>query len=226
MTDDIATIDKVTTLEAALAPVRSGQTILVGGFGERGFPFTLNNGVLQKGIEDLHLVKIDGNEDEIGIGLLVEAGRVTRVTASHIGLNRGLGERINAGEIAAELCPQGILSERIRAGGAGLGGVLSDIGIETLIAEGKSRVSVGGREYLIESAIRGDVALLRAARSDRFGNLVYRNAARNSNPLMATAADYVVVEAEEIVSTGDLDPNQIVTPGVLVDAIVHAEIEA
>lgn len=222
--DDIRAIDKTTVLEAALEPLASGSTILVGGFGERGFPFTLNQGVLDKGIDDLHLVKIDGNEDNLGIGVLVEAARVSRITASHIGLNRGLGEQINAGGIVAEICPQGILAERIRAGGAGLGGILSDIGIETRIAEGKQRVDVGGQSYLVEPAIRGDVALVRAARADRFGNLVFRHAARNSNPLVAMAADYVVAETEELVDTGALNPDEIVIPGVFVDAVVGAEV--
>jgi len=219
---NIAKVDKRTTVEKALAPLCSGQTLLVGGFGERGFPYGLCDGVLQLGIDDLHVVKIDGNEDEIGIGRLVEASRISRITASHIGLNRRLGEMINAGEIDAEICPQGILAERIRAGGAGLGGILSDIGIDTLIGENKGRVNVGGVEYLVESSIRGDVALLHAARSDRFGNLVFRNAARNTNPLMAMAADYVVAEADEVVEIGALDPNEVVTPGVFVDAVVHA----
>ena len=202
--DDIRAIDKTTDVETALAPLRSGSRILVGGFGERGFPFGLNAGLLAMGIGDLHLVKLDGNEDGIGIGLLVEAGRVARITASHIGLNRGLGQKINDGAIEAEICPQGVLAERIRAGGAGLGGVLSDIGIETRVGEGKQRVSVDGRDFLVEPAIRGDVALVRAVRADRFGNLVFRHAARNSNPLVAMAADYVVAEAGELVESGGL----------------------
>jgi acetate CoA/acetoacetate CoA-transferase alpha subunit len=168
-------------------------------------------------------VKSDGNEDGLGIGLLIEAGLVDRMTASHVGLNRGLVERVNAGSIELEMVPQGILAERVRAGGAGLGGVLSDVGIGTLIAEGKTSVNVEGADYLVEPAIRGDLALIRAARADRFGNLVYRNAARNFNPLMAMAADYVVVEAEEIVATGELDPNEVHTPGVFVDAVVPVD---
>lgn len=185
--------------------------------------FTLNRALLGAAVGRLHLVKSDANEDGIGIGLLIEAGLVAALTASHVGLNRGLVDRVNAGVIELEMVPQGILAERIRAGGAGLGGVLSDVGAGTLIAEGKTGVSVDGRDYLVEPAIRGDLALIRAARADCFGNLIYRNAARNFNPLMAMAADYVVAEAEEIVDTGELPPNEVHTPGVFIDAVVQTD---
>ncbi|HSH43439.1 MAG TPA: 3-oxoacid CoA-transferase subunit A [Arenicellales bacterium] len=220
----LAGLDKTTDVASALAGrLHPAMRVLVGGFGERGFPFTLNHALLEAAVGGLHLVKSDGNEDGLGIGLLIEAGLVARVTASHVGLNRGLVERVNTGAVELEMVPQGILAERIRAGGAGLGGVLSDVGIGTLIAEGKSPVCVDGAEYVVEPAIRGDLALIRAARADRFGNLVYRNAARNFNPLMAMAADYVVVEAEEIIATGELDPNEVHTPGVFVDAVVPVD---
>jgi acetate CoA/acetoacetate CoA-transferase alpha subunit len=126
------------------------------------------------------------------------------------------------GEVEVEICPQGILAERIRAGGAGLGGLLSDIGIETMLAEGKRRVTICGREYLVEPAIRADLALIHAARADHFGNLTYVHAARNFNPLMAMAADRVVAESDEIVPTSVIPPDHIVTPGVFVDAVVPA----
>jgi acetate CoA/acetoacetate CoA-transferase alpha subunit len=217
-----AGIDKRAALEDAMATLRDGMTILVGGFGERGFPFRLIDAVLQSGVTELSLIKSDANEDGIGIGLLIEAGRVRRITASHIGLNRGLLERMQRGEIEVEICPQGILAERIRAGGAGLGGVLSDIGIDTILADGKQRVTTQGRDYLVEPALRADLALIHAARADQFGNLAYVHAARNFNPLMAMAADRVVVESDEIVPTSTLPPDHIVTPGVFVDAVVSA----
>lgn len=217
-----AGIDKRAALGDAMATLRDGMTILVGGFGERGFPFRLIEAVLESGAAELALVKSDANEDGIGIGLLIENGRVRRITASHIGLNRGLIERMQRGEIEVEICPQGILAERIRAGGAGLGGVLSDIGIETILANGKQRVTSYGREYLVEPAIRADLALIHAARADHFGNLTYMHAARNFNPLMAMAADRVVVESDEIVPTSTIPPDHIVTPGVFVDAVVPA----
>lgn len=220
----LAGLDKTTDVASALdGRLVPAMRVLVGGFGERGFPFTLNRALLGAAVGRLQLVKSDGNEDGIGIGLLIEAGLVAALTASHVGLNRGLVDRVNAGVIELEMVPQGILAERIRAGGAGLGGVLSDVGAGTLIAEGKTGVSVDGRDYLVEPAIRGDLALIRAARADRFGNLIYRNAARNFNPLMAMAADYVVAEAEEIVDTGELPPNEVHTPGVFIDAVVQAD---
>lgn len=214
--------DKLRSVQEALAPLRPGMRLLVGGFGERGFPFELVEAVRRMGLHDLTIVKSDGNEDGIGVGLLIEAGQVARVVMSHTGLNRRLCELIADGRIKAEICPQGVLAERVRAGGAGLGGILSDIGIETLVGQGKKRVEVGGRAYLVEEAIRGDVALVHAYRADAGGNLAYRNNARNFNPLMAMAADYVVVEAEHIVAIGGLDPNDVVTPGVFVDALVQA----
>ncbi len=202
--------------------LRDGMTILVGGFGERGFPFRLVDAVLESGVAELTVIKSDANEDGIGVGLLIEGGRVGRIIASHIGLNRGLVERMQRGEIEVEICPQGILAERIRAGGAGLGGVLSDIGVETALADGKQRVTSGGLEYLVETAIRADLALIHASRADHFGNLTYVHAARNFNPLMAMAADRVVAELDEIVPTSTIPPDQIVTPGVFVDAVVPA----
>jgi acetate CoA/acetoacetate CoA-transferase alpha subunit len=217
-----AGIDKRATLEDAMAILRDGMTILVGGFGERGFPFRLIDAVLSSGVTGLSIIKSDANEDGIGVGLLIEGGCVRKITASHIGLNRGLVERMQRGEIEVEICPQGILAERIRAGGAGLGGVLSDIGIDTVLADGKQRVTAQGREYLVEPAIRAELALIHAARADHFGNLTYRHAARNFNPLMAMAADRVVVESDEIVPTATMLPDQIVTPGVFIDAVVPA----
>jgi acetate CoA/acetoacetate CoA-transferase alpha subunit len=217
-----AAAGKVRSLEEALAPLRSGMRLLVGGFGERGFPFDLVEAVRGLGLKDLTIIKSDGNEDDLGVGRLIESGQVRRVIMSHTGLNRRLCELIGDGSIEAEICPQGILAERIRAGGAGLGGILSDIGLQTLIGEGKRRVEIGGRLYMIEEAIRGDCALLHAHRGDHAGNLTYRHAARNFNPLMAMAADYVVVEVEELVPAGALRPDEVITAGVFVDSIVRA----
>jgi acetate CoA/acetoacetate CoA-transferase alpha subunit len=214
-------IAKTRPLADALACVRSGMRILVGGFGERGFPFKLVEEVQRLGVNTLTIIKSDGNEDDIGVGRLIAGGQVARVIMSHIGLNRRLGQMINDGTINAEICPQGILAERVRAGGAGLGGVLSDIGIETTLSGSKQRVNIGGKIYLVEEAIRADLALIHAHRSDYAGNLTYRHAARNFNPLMAMAADYVVAEAEEFVPTGVLRPDDVMTPCVFVDAVVH-----
>ena len=216
-----AGIDKRAALDVAMATLRDGMTILVGGFGERGFPFRLIDAVLRSGVAEL----LDQERCQRGRYRNrppYRNGRVRRITASHIGLNRGLIERMQRGEIEVEICPQGILAERIRAGGAGLGGLLSDIGIETMLAEGKRRVTICGRDYLVEPAIRADLALIHAARADHFGNLTYVHAARNFNPLMAMAADRVVAELDEIVPTSAIPPDHIVTPGVFVDAVVPA----
>ena len=212
---------KTRTLADALARVRSGMRVLVGGFGERGFPFMLVDEVQRLGVNNLTIIKSDGNEDDIGVGRLIAGGQVVRVIMSHIGLNRQLGQMINEGKIEAEICPQGILAERVRAGGAGLGGILSDVGIDTILSGGKKRVDVGGKTFLVEEAIRADLALIHAHRGDHAGNLTYRHAARNFNPLMAMAADYVVAEVEELVPTGGLRPDDVVTPCVFVDAVVH-----
>jgi acetate CoA/acetoacetate CoA-transferase alpha subunit len=212
---------KTRTLADALARVQSGMRVLVGGFGERGFPFMLVDEVQRLGVNNLTIIKSDGNEDDIGVGRLIAGGQVVRVIMSHIGLNRQLGQMINDGKIEAEICPQGILAERVRAGGAGLGGILSDVGIDTILSGGKRRVDVGGKTFLVEEAIRADLALIHAHRGDHAGNLTYRHAARNFNPLMAMAAEYVVAEVEELVPTGSLRPDDVVTPCVFVDAVVH-----
>ena len=213
---------KIQDLREALAPLRSGMRVMVGGFGERGFPFALVAALQQLGLRDLTIIKSDANEDDLGVGNLIAAGQVRKVIMSHTGLNRYLCGLIAERAIDAEICPQGILAERIRAGGAGLGGILSDIGLETLIAAGKPQIALNGRAYLVEEAIRADVALLHAHRGDGAGNLTYRHAARNFNPLMAMAADHVVAEIEELVPVGALRPDEVITAGVFVDAVVPA----
>jgi acetate CoA/acetoacetate CoA-transferase alpha subunit len=216
-------IDKRTTLEKALETVRDGHRIMVGGFGVPGTPFTLINGLLEKGTRDLTLIKNEANEDGMGLSKLIEAGRARKVICSHLGLNSTVIGMMNRKEIQVEFFPQGILAEKIRAGGAGLAGILTDIGIHTILAAEKQRVTVDGKEMLVEKALRADTALIHAARADHFGNLVYAKSGRNFNPLMATAADTVIAEVEEMVSPGDLDPEHIHTPGAFVDHVVVLE---
>ena len=216
-------IDKRTTLEKALETVRDGHRIMVGGFGVPGTPFTLINGLLEKGTRDLTLIKNEANEDGMGLSKLIEAGRARKLICSHLGLNSTVIGMMNRKEIQVEFFPQGILAEKIRAGGAGLAGILTDIGIHTILAEEKQRVTVDGKEMLVEKALRADTALIHAARADHFGNLVYAKSGRNFNPLMATAADTVIAEVEEMVSPGDLDPEHIHTPGAFVDHVVVLE---
>ncbi|MEJ2025320.1 MAG: CoA transferase subunit A [Deltaproteobacteria bacterium] len=216
-------MDKRTTLEKALETVRDGHRIMVGGFGVPGTPFTLINGLLEKGTRDLTLIKNEANEDGMGLSKLIEAGRARKVICSHLGLNSTVIGMMNRKEIQVEFFPQGILAEKIRVGGAGLAGILTDIGIHTILAEEKQRVTVDGKEMLVEKALRADTALIHAARADHFGNLVYAKSGRNFSPLMATAADTVIAEVEEMVSPGDLDPEHIHTPGAFVDHVVVLE---
>jgi acetate CoA/acetoacetate CoA-transferase alpha subunit len=215
--------DKVITLEEALTYFHDGMTLMTGGFGGVGNPPTLIQGILDKGVKDITLISNDTAFPYIGVGKLVTERRVKKVIASHIGSNPNAGAQMNAGELEVEFCPQGILAERVRAGGVGLGGILSDIGIGTIAEKGKQKVVVDGKEYLLETPLTAEVAIVHAKKADRFGNLVYDTSARNFNPLVAMAGDITIAEADEIVEIGELDPEEIVTPGVFVNFIVQSE---
>jgi acetate CoA/acetoacetate CoA-transferase alpha subunit len=199
---------------------RSGMSLMFGGFMGVGTPQGLVAAILEAGAANLTLIGNDTATPDIGVGLLIVQRRVKRLIASHIGTNPLTGKQMIAGELDVELVPQGTLAERIRCGGAGLGGVLTATGIGTPVQDGKTIVNAGGRDYLLELPLRADVAIIKAQRADRLGNLVYHRAARNFNPLMALAADLVIVEVDEIVDVGMIDPDHVVTPGVLVDHIV------
>ena len=213
-------IDKTTSLENALKTIRDGDTIMVGGFGVPGTPFTLIDGLLELGVSNLTLIKNEANEDGMGLSKLIEANRVQKLITSHLGLNATVIGMMNRHEIEVAFYPQGILAEKIRAGGAGLLGILTDIGIDTILAKDKAVVTVDRQPAMVEPALRADVTLIHAAVADRFGNLIYEKSARNFNPLMATAAAKVIVEAEKLVECGDLAPDQIHTPGAFTDHIV------
>jgi acetate CoA/acetoacetate CoA-transferase alpha subunit len=198
-----------------------GMTVMVGGFGVPGTPFILIDALLATGASDLTLIKNEANEDHMGLSKLIEAGHVKKIITSHLGLNATVIGIMNRGEVDVEFYPQGILAEKIRAGGAGLFGFLTDIGIDTILSDKKQTVTIDGRKVIAEPALRADVALIHAAVADRSGNLVYEKSARNFNPLMATAADTVIAEVERVVETGSLDPDQIHTPGAFVDYLVE-----
>jgi len=198
----------------------SGMRVMFGGFMGVGTPQGLVAAILQAEVTDLTLIGNDSAFPETGVGPLIAQRRVKRLITSHIGTNPQTGKQMIAGELDVELVPQGTLAERIRCGGAGLGGVLTPTGVGTLVQEGKTVLTVDGRDYLLELPLRAEVAILKAQRADRMGNLVYDRSARNFNPLMALAADLVIVEAEEIVDVGMIDPDHVVTPGALVDCIV------
>ena len=216
-------IDKTTTLEKALKAIHDGDMIMVGGFGVPGTPFRLIDGLLELGVSDLTLIKNEANEDGMGLSKLIEAKRARKLITSHLGLNATVIGMMNRHEIEVDFYPQGILAEKIRAGGAGLLGILTDIGIDTILSKNKEVVRIDRQPAVIEPALRADVALIHAAVADRFGNLIYEKSARNFNPIMATAAANVIVEVEKLVECGDLAPDQIHTPGAFTDHVVVLE---
>jgi len=198
---------KLIEMDAVLDHVRDGSTVMIGGFMGCGTPHTIMEGLVQKGVKNLKVIANDTALLGRGIGKLIDNDQVSELTASHIGLNPKTGRQMNAGKIKVDLVPQGTLAERIRAGGAGLGGFLTPTGLGTVVQEGKQVVKVGDREFLLEQPIRAQVALIKAFKADERGNLVFRLSARNFNPVMATAADYVVAEVEQLVPAGDIHPD-------------------
>ncbi|MFC5452121.1 CoA transferase subunit A [Paenibacillus aestuarii] len=214
---------KVRSLEEALQVIEDGCTLMYGGFGGIGTPPTLIEGILQKGVKELTLIGNDTGFPHIGIGRLVTAGRAKKVIASHIGSNPFAGQRMEEGTMEVEFFPQGTLAEKIRAGGVGLGGILVDVGVGTIMERGKATVTVDGCMYLIEPALRADVAIVHAKQADPLGNLVFDKSGRNLNPLVAMAGQVTIAEADEIVPIGGLDPECIVTPGVFVDMVIQGK---
>ena len=219
--------DKVMTLEEAVAPIGDGAVIMIGGFMACGSPEALIDALVSKGPKGLTVIGNDAGYSYRGIGKLIHAGLVKKVIASHVGLNPEVGQRMGTDvpedKIELELVPQGTLAERIRAAGCGLGGILTPTGVGTIVAEGKQVLNVGGRDYLLEEPLRADFALIRGSRVDRFGNICFHGTTLNFNPLMALAADHVIVGAVDIVEIGELGPNEINVSGILVDTIAGGE---
>ena len=219
--------NKIMTAREAVAPIQDGATIMVGGFMACGTPEVIRDALLEKRVKDLTIICNDAGVPGRGVGKLISAGQVKTLIASHVGLNPEVAARMNT-DVAADkleciLVPQGTLAEQVRAGGAGLGGFLTPTGVGTMVAEGKQVINVDGRDYLLEKPLKADFALIRGSVTDQFGNTVYHGTTRTFNPMMATAADYVIVGACEIVEVGEIDPNQVVTSGIFVDAIVGGE---
>lgn len=198
-----------------------GMTIMVGGFMTAGTSDTLIGAIKESGIKDIHIICSDAGYEDKGVGKLVSAGQVSRLTASHIGLNPLVGKMMSEGTMQVELVPQGTLAERIRSAGAGLGGVLTPTGIGTMIEVDKQIIEVQGCKFILEEPLRADLAILLGNKVDRMGNVVYKGTSRNFNPIMAMAADKVAVAAEEVVEKGSLNPECIATPHPLVDYIVE-----
>lgn len=206
--------------EAAIADIPDGATVMVGGFGLCGNPETLIKALHAKGTRDLTLISNNCGIDGKLLGLLLENGQVRKIIASYVGENRQFERLYLDGKLDVELVPQGTLAERIRAGGAGVPAFFTPTGYGTVVADGKEIREFDGRPYVLERALVADYALVKARRGDRFGNLVYRRTARNFNPMMATAAGLTIAEVEELVAPGDIDPDQIHTPGIYVKRII------
>ncbi len=211
---------KTVSMDEALASVQDGMTLMIGGFLACGTPHKIIDALVEKNVKNLTIIGNDTSFVDRGIGRLIVNGQVKKVIVSHIGTNKETGRLMNEGLMEVELVPQGTLAEQVRAGGAGLGGVLTPIGIGTPVAEGKDHLLIDGKTYLLEKALKADVALIFGSIVDEKGNIFYNKATRNFNPLMATAAETVVVEAEKLVPVGELDPHLVMTPGLFVDYIV------
>ena len=204
---------------AALIP--DGATVLVGGFGLCGIPETLIKALHAQGTKQLTLVSNNAGVDGFGLGILLEARQVTRMVSTYVGENKEFERQFLNRELEVELVPQGTFAERIRAGGAGIGGFFTPTGFGTVVAEGKETRTFDGRGYVFETPLRGDFAFVKAWKGDRLGNLVYRRTARNFNPVMATAARVTIAEVEQLVEPGEIDPDHIVTPGIYVRHILQ-----
>src|SRR5512132_1920626 len=200
--------------DAAVALVPDGATIMMGGFGLCGIPENLIAALRARGTKDLTVVSNNAGVDDFGIGVLLRARQVRRMISTYVGENKEYERQFLSGELAVELVPQGTFAERIRAGGAGVGGFFTPTWFGTVVAEGKETRVIDGRGYVFETPRRGDFAFVKAWKGDRLGNLVYRRTARNFNPVMATAAKITVAEVEQLVEPGEIDPDHVVTPGI------------
>ena len=211
----------VASVTEALAPLRDGMTIMVGGFGLSGNPEALIKGVVERGVRDLTLVSNNAGNLGKGLALWLRAGIIRKVICSYIGTNQDLHTRMASGEVTVEITPQGTLAERMRAAGAGIPAFFTPTGVGTVVEEGKEVREIDGRRYILERALPGDVALVRAHTADRFGNLRFWRTARNFNPPMASAARLSLVECDHLVANGALDPDDVHLPGIFVHKIVH-----
>jgi len=207
--------------EAAVAGIPDGASIMIGGFGLCGIPENLIRALHARETRRHTIISNNAGIDGCGVGVLLAAGQIAKIVATYVGDNAEFERQVRSGALEAELVPQGTFCERIRAGGAGIGGFYTPTGVGTLVAEGRETRVIGGRAYLLELPLRADFAFVKAFRGDRLGNLVYRKTARNFNPVMATAADVTIAEVEELVEPGDIDPDTVVTPGIYVTHILQ-----
>jgi len=209
--------------DEAIFDIKDGSTLLIGGFGLCGIPENLISALVKKGVKNLNTISNNMGIDEFGLGLLLEAGQIRSHKGSYVGENRHFEDLVLAGKLELELVPQGTLAERIRAGGAGIPAFFTPTGVGTIVAEGKEVREFDGRMYVMERAIKGDFALIKAWKGDKWGNLVYRKTAQNFNPMIATAGKVTIAEVEELVEPGEIPADQIHTPSIYVTRIFKAE---
>jgi 3-oxoacid CoA-transferase subunit A len=214
---------RIESADVAIDKLQDGMTILIGGFGLCGIPENLIASVRRKGTKDLTIVSNNAGVDGFGIGLLLEKRQVRKMVSTYVGENKLFEQLVTSGEMELELNPQGTFAERIRAGGAGIPAFYTPTGFGTVVAEGKEAREFDGRNYVMERGIRGDFAFVKAWKGDRWGNLIFRKTARNFNPMMATAAEHVIAEVEELVELGSLAPDNVHTPGIYVNAIFQGK---
>jgi 3-oxoacid CoA-transferase subunit A len=208
------------SFEEAVADVKDGMTLMVGGFGLVGIPENLIKAVREKNVKDLTVISNNCGVDDWGLGLLLSNKQIKKMIASYVGENKEFERQVLSGELEVQLVPQGSLAEKIRAGGAGIPAFYTPAGVGTPIAEGRETRVFNGKEYLLEEAFKADVSLVRAWKADKLGNLVYRKTAQNFNPMMAAAGKVTIAEVEEIVEVGELDPDEIHTPSIYVQGLI------
>jgi 3-oxoacid CoA-transferase A subunit len=207
--------------DEAVARIPDGATIMMGGFGLCGIPENLISALHRRGTKDLTVISNNAGVDDFGIGILMRARQVRKMIATYVGENKEFERQFLTGEVQVELVPQGTFAERIRAGGAGIGGFFTPTGYGTLVAEGKETRTIDGIRYVLEPPLKADFAFVKAWKGDRLGNLVYRKTARNFNPVMATAGKVTIAEVEQLVEPGGIDPDHVVTPGIFVQHILQ-----
>jgi acetate CoA/acetoacetate CoA-transferase alpha subunit len=215
-------LTKIVPLEQALEHIKDETCVMYGGFGGVGSPPTVIEGIVQKGVKNLNLIGNDAGFPDIGIGRLVTQERVKSLITTHIGSNPNAGTQMTEGKLDVAFYPQGILAEKIRAGGMGIAGILVDVGIGTIVEEGKQKVEMNGQTYLVEPALTAEVGIVYAKKADSYGNLIFDKTARNFNPIVAMASEITIAEVEEIVPLGELDPEAIVVPGIYVNYIIQS----
>jgi len=209
--------------DAAVALIPDGATILVGGFGLCGIPENLILALRERGTSDLTVISNNAGVDDFGLGMLLKTRQIRKMISTYVGENKEFERQYLSGELEVELVPQGTFSERVRAAGAGIGGFFTPTAYGTLVADGKETRVIDGKPHVFEKPLAADFALVRGYRGDRLGNLVYRKTARNFNPVMATAATVTIAEVEHLLEPGEIDPEQVVTPGIFVKHIIRGE---